>query len=89
MVVVVLAAQVVNVPRSHEAAAELAGDAHDALVALLLRRQAILLYLEVHVLAAEHALQLLRVRARVLRAILQQALAEAGREAAGESDHSP
>ena len=88
VVVVVLAAQVVHVAGAHQAAPELAGDPDDALVALLLRRQPVLLHLEVDVLRAEHAQQIVRVRAGVLGPVLEQALAEAGGQAAGERDHA-
>ena len=69
-------------------AAQLAGDPHDSLVALVLRRQAVLLDLEVDVLGAEHAQQVIGVGARLLLAVLEQALAEARGQAARERDHA-
>ncbi len=46
----------------------------------------VLLHLEVHVLRAEHPAQLVRMRACVRDAVLQQALAEARGQAARERD---
>ncbi len=88
VVVVVLAAQVVHVAGADEAAADLARDLHDPLVALVLRREAVLLDLEVDVLGPEHAQQIVGVRARVLGAVLEQPLAEARGQTAGERDHA-
>ncbi len=65
-----------------------ARDALDPLVALLLGGQPVLLQLEVDVLGAEDAEQLVGVGARVLGAVFGEALAEAGGEAAGERDHA-
>ena len=67
VVVVVLAAQVVDVAGADQAPADLAGDPDDPLVALVLRREAVLLHLEVDVLGAEHAQQIVGVGARVGR----------------------
>ena len=50
---VVLAAQVVDVAGADERSAQLPGDTHDPLVALVLEGEAVALELEVHVLAAE------------------------------------
>ncbi len=88
VVVVVLAAQVVHVARAHEAPADVARDALDALVALLLGGEPVALQLEVDVLGAEDAEQLVSVGTRVGRAVFGEALAEAGGEAAGERDHA-
>ncbi len=88
VVVVVLAAQVVDVARPHERPADLPGDADDPLVGPLLVREAVLLHLEVDVVGPEGAEQVVGVGARVGRAILEQPPAEAGGEAAGEGDHA-
>ena len=88
MVLVVLAAQIVHVAGAHEAAADFPGDPNDALVALVLRREPVLLHLEVDVLAAEHAQQIVGVSAGLPVAILEQALAEARGQAARERDHA-
>ena len=64
--VVVLAAQVVDIAGPDEAPAHLARDPHDLLVALVLLGEAVLLDLEVEVLRAEHRPQLICVRASVV-----------------------
>jgi hypothetical protein len=86
MVAVVLAAQVVDVARPHQAAAHLAGDRDDPLVALLLRRQAVLLDLEVDARGAEDTDQVVGVGASLRAAVLEQPLAEARGEAARQRD---
>ncbi len=88
MVVVVLAAQVVHVAGADEAAAELARDLDDPLVALVLRREAVLLHLEVDVLGPEHVAEVVGVRARLVVTVLEQALAEARGQAACQRDHA-
>ena len=88
MVVVVLAAQVVDVAGAHEAAAHLAGYPDDPLVALVLRRQAVLLDLEVDVLRAEDPHQVVGMGPGLLRFVLQQALAEARGQTARQRDHT-
>ena len=88
MVLVVLAAQVVDVSRTHERTSELTSDADDSLVGLLLLGEAVLLHLEVDVLGAEGPDQLVGVRPCVVRATHDQALAEARLQAAGERDHA-
>ena len=85
-VVVVLAAQIVHVAGAHEFAAHLACDPHDPLVALVLRREAVLLHLEVDVVLPEDSHQVIRVCAGVRGAIVEQALTEARGEASGERD---
>ena len=86
MVVVVLAAQVVDVARADELAAQLAGDLDDALVGLVLVGDAVLLDLEVDVLGAEDLEQVVDVGARLGRVVGDQALAEAAGQAAGQRD---
>ena len=76
MVVVVLTAQVVHVTGADQRAADLAGDLHDPLVALLLRREAVLLDLEVDVVGAEDPQKVIGVGACVARPVVDQALAE-------------
>ncbi len=88
VVVVVLAAQVVHVAGADEAAAELARDPDDPLVALVLWGEPVLLHLEVHVLRPEHAQQVVGVGARLLLAVVEQPLAEARGQAARERDHA-
>ena len=78
MVAVILATQVVHVAGPDQAAPDFAGDADDALVALVLIGQAVLLHLEVDVPGAEDSKQLVGVRARVVVAVLH---AGAGRSA--------
>jgi hypothetical protein len=86
VVVVVLAAQVVHVAGAHDRAPDLAGDAHDPLVGLLLVGDAVLLDLEVDVVGAEGVHQVVDVGARLVVATVDQALAEARGQAAGEGD---
>ena len=86
MVVVVLLAQVVHVGRADERAAELARDPHDPLVGLVLLGEAVALDLEVDVLGAEDLQQVVDVRARLVVAAVDEALAEARGEAAGQRD---
>jgi hypothetical protein len=61
VVVVVLTPQVVDVPGPHQWPAELAGDADDALVGLILLGEPVLLNLEVDVPGPEGVDQLVRV----------------------------
>ena len=82
---VVLAAQVVHVGGGDERAPDLAGDAHDALVGVVLLGDAVLLDLEEHVVGAERVEQVVGVSARVGFA----ALGEARAEAAGQRRKSP
>jgi hypothetical protein len=84
---IVLAAQVVHVGRADQRAAQLACDADDLLVRAVLLGDLVVLDLEVDVVGAEHAQQLVRVRARLLRALLDDALAEPRLQAARERDH--
>jgi hypothetical protein len=86
VVVVVLAAQVVDVAGADERAAELARDADDALVGLVLGVEAVLLDLEVQVLGAEDLQQVVGVGARRGRVVVDEALAEPRGQAAGERD---
>ena len=86
MVVVVLAAEVVDVGRADEAAAHLLGDLHDPLVGLVLLGQAVLLDLEVDVVRAVDLDEVVGVLARLGRVVGDQPLAEARLEAAGERD---
>ena len=86
MVVVVLPAQIVHVAGADQRASDLAGDLDDPLVALLLRSEPVLLYLEVDVLGAEDPHQVVGVRACVAGTVVDQALAEARGQAAGEGD---
>ena len=88
VMVVVLATQVVHVAGADQAAAELARDLDDALVALVLRREAVLLQLEVNVVGAEHVAQVIGMRARIVLAVVEQALTEARGQTAGERDHA-
>ena len=88
MVAVVLAPQVVDVARAHQRPPDLARDPHDALVGLVLRGDAVLLYLEVHVVGAERLDQLVGVGPRLRRPAVEQVLAEARLQAAGERDHA-
>ena len=71
VVVVVLTAQVVHVAGADELAAHLPGDAHDSLVALVLRCEPVLLNLEVDVLRTEDACQVVGVGAGVVGAIVE------------------
>ena len=86
MVVVVLAAEVVHVGRADQRAAELAGDLHDALVGLVLVGDAVLLDLEVDVVAAEDLQQIVGVRTGLVVAAVDEPLAEARGQAARERD---
>ena len=76
MVRVILAAEVVDVCGRHQRSSELAREADDPLVGLLLLRQLVGLDLEVHVLAAEDADQVVEVSAGVCGTLLDQAAAE-------------
>ena len=87
MVVEVLAAQVVDVGGADQRAPELAGEADDALVGLVLLGDPVLLDLEVDLLGAEGLDQVVEVGAGVVVALLDQAAAEARLQAAGEDDH--
>ena len=84
--VVVLAAQVVHVGGADERAADLARDPDDALVGLVLVGDAVLLDLEEDVLGAEGLQQVVGVGARLGVAAVDEALAEAAGQAAGERD---
>ena len=86
VVVVVLAAQVVHVAGADERPADLARDAHDPLVGLVLVGDAVLLDLEVDVLGAEGLQQVVGVGARLGVAAVDEALAEARGQAAGQRD---
>ena len=86
--VVVLAAQVVHVTRADEAAADFPRDLDDPLVALVLRRQPVLLHLEVDVLGTEHIAQLIGMCASIVHAVVQEPLAEARGKTPGERDHA-
>ena len=68
MVVIVLAAQIVNIAGADQRPAQLAGDTDDLLVALVLDGEAVLLDLEVDVVGAEGPHQLVSVGASVGRA---------------------
>ena len=86
--VVVLAAQVVDIAGADERPPDLAGDPHDPLVRPVLLGEPVLLHLEVDVVGTERAEQLVGVRARLVRPLLEQVLAEARLQAAGERDHA-
>ena len=88
VVVVVLAAQVVDVAGPDERPPELAGDPDDPLVGPLLLGEAVLLDLEVDVLGAERRDQLLGVGLGLGGPPVEQVLAEARLQAAGERDHA-
>ena len=88
MVVEVLAAQVVDVGGADQRPAQLAGEADDPLVGLVLLGDAVLLHLEVDLLGAEGLDQVVEVGAGVVGALLDQAAAEARLQAAGEGDHA-
>ena len=88
MVVVVLAAQVVDVAGGDERAADLAGVADDPLVGLVLLGDPVDLDLQVDVVGAEDLDQVVEVGAGVGRAVLDQAPAKARLQAAGERDHA-
>ena len=87
MVVEVLAAQVVDVGGPDQRPVQLAGEADDALVGLVLLGDPVLLHLEVDLLGAEGLDQVVEVGARVVGALLDQAAAEARLQAAGEDDN--
>ena len=87
MVVVVLAAQVVDVGGGDQRPAHLAGEADDPLVRLVLVGDAVLLHLEIDLVGAEGLQQIVEVGAGVLGPLLDQAPAEARLQAAGERDH--
>jgi hypothetical protein len=69
VVLVVLAAEVVDVAGSDQRAADLAGDLDDPLVGLVLLGDPVLLDLEVDVVGAEDLHQLVRVGARLGRVV--------------------
>jgi hypothetical protein len=77
VVVVVLAPQVVDVAGADQRPPDVAGDADDALVGLLLVGQPVLLELEEDVVAAEDLQQVVGVRTGVAVAPGDEALAEA------------
>src|SRR5436305_5735724 len=86
MMVVVLPAQIVDVAGADQRPPELTSDPHDALVALVLRLEPVLLDLEVDVVGAERADQLVRVGTRLVRVAAQERLAELRLQTAGERD---
>ena len=86
VVVEVLAPQVVDVGGADQRPAQLAGEADDPLVGLVLLGDAVLLHLEVDLLGAEGLDQVVEVGAGVVGALLDQAPAEARLQAAGEDD---
>ena len=85
---VVLATQVVDVARPDQRPAQLARDLDDPLVGLILRGEAVLLDLEVHVVGAERLDQLIRMGPGLRRPAVEQVLAEARLQAPGEHDHA-
>ena len=87
VVVVVLPAQVVHVAGSHQGAAQLAGDADDSFVGLVLGGDAIGLDLEVDVVGTEGTDQLIGVRPGVSVSPFHQPGAKARGQAAGQGDH--
>ena len=88
VVVEVLAAQVVDVGGADQRPAQLAGEADDPLVRLVLLGDAVLLHLEVDLLGPEGLDQVVEVGAGVVGALFDQAAAEARLQAAGERDHT-
>ncbi len=88
MVVVVLAAQVVDVAGGDERPAELARDLDDAGVRALLLLDAVLLDLEVDVVGAEDLNESVGVLTRLVRRAVHEPAAEARREAARHRDHA-
>ena len=88
VVVEVLAPQVVDVGGADQRPAQLAGEADDPLVGLVLLGDAVLLHLEVDLLGAEGLDQVVEVGAGVVGALFDQAAAEARLQAAGEDDHA-
>ena len=88
VVLVVLAAQVMNVGGRHQRPADLAGDPGDPGVGLVLVVDPVLLNLHVDLLGAEYLDQLVEVGTRVVRPVFDQPLDEAGLEAAGQADDS-
>ena len=88
MVVVVLAAQVVDVAGPHERPAHLARDADDPGVGDLLVADAVLLDLEEDVVGAERLQQVVGVGARLGVAAGHEALAEARGQAARQRDEA-
>ena len=88
MVVVVLAAQVVDVAGSDQRSSQLSCDSDDPLVGPLLFGDPVLLHLEVHVLGPKCVHELVRVSTRIGGAALKQQLAEARLQAARERDDS-
>ena len=88
VVVVVLAAQVVDVAGADQRPSELSRDPDDPLVGLLLLGEPVLLDLEVHVVGAERVDQLRGVGPGIAGTPVEQVLAEARLEAAGERDHA-
>ena len=88
MVLVVLAAQIVDVAGADQRPPALARDRDDLLVARVLDRERVLLDLEVDVVGAESVHQLVGVRAGQVSLTVDQVLAEARLQAAGERDHT-
>ena len=86
VVAVVLASEVVDVAGTHQRPPDLAGNPHNPLVGLLLGCEAVLLDLEVDVVGAERLQHLVGVRPGIAIAPVQQRLAEARLQAAGQSD---
>ena len=88
VVVVVLAPQVVDVAGRDQRPADLARELDDALVRLVLLGDPVDLDLHVDVVRAERLEQVVQVGPGVGRAVLDEAPAEAGLEAAGERDQA-
>ncbi len=88
VMVVVLTTQVVDVAGADQGAAELAGNADDLLVAVVLEGEAVLLNLEVDVPGSERGQELVSVTPRLGHPAVGEVLAEAGLQAAGEDDHA-
>ena len=88
VVVEVLAPQVVDVGGADHRPAQLAGEADDPLVRLVLLGDPVLLHLEVDLVGAEGLDQVVEVGAGIVGALFDQAAAEARLQAAGEDDHA-
>ena len=87
MVVVVLAAQVVDVGGADQRAAHLAGEPDDRLVGLLLLGEPVALDLEVDLLGAEGLDEVVEMGAGVVGAPLDDPPVDPRLQAAGERDH--
>ena len=88
MIVVVLARQVVHVRGPHQRPADLARHLDDPLVRLVLLGDAVALQLEIDLIGAEDADQVVDVGAGVVGAVLDDAAAEARLQAAGQRQHA-